>query len=92
MTIVRRNKFSGRKQFKFLNLPFETYVVGSFMSRKIKKSYEKVIYKQDTEETQLVSSSLNKLIESNNLNNLLPFTNVKLIHDENVVGLFLSLD
>ena len=92
MTIVRRNKFSNRKQYKFLNRPIETYVVGAYMTRRIKKSYEKVIYKQDTEETQMVVTSLDKLIKLNNLEKMVPFAKVKLIHDENVVGTFMSLD
>ena len=54
MTVVRRNKFSGRKQFKFINMPFETYVAGAYLSYQIKKSHKKVIYKQETEESQLV--------------------------------------
>ena len=92
MTVVRRNKFSGQKQFKFINMPFETYVVGAFLSYQIKKSHQKVIYKQDTEESQLVQSCLDKLVESNNLNQLLPFKSIKLLHNENAVALFMSLD
>ena len=37
-------------------------------------------------------TSLEKLVKENNLEKLLPFAKVKLIHDENVVGSFMSLD
>ena len=37
-------------------------------------------------------NSLDKLVKENNLEKLLPFAKVKLIHDENVVGSFMSLD
>ena len=50
------------------------------------------MYKQETDETQLVTTSLEKLLTINNLNKLVPFARVKVIHDENTVGAFMSLD
>ena len=92
MALIRRNKFSGRKEYKLINMPFEVYVVGSFMSHRIKKKYQNVIYKQDTVETQLVQKCLDRLIDANFLRALLPFISIKVIHDEYTVGLFMSLD
>ena len=92
MVAVRKNKFSGRKEFKFINRPFELYCLGPFISRRIKASYKNVIYKQESEECKQVRKNIDRLIEENNLRPLMPFLDVKLIHDQNTVALYLNLD
>ena len=77
---------------KILNKPFEMHVVGPLISRAIKKSHANVIYKQETEENQLVLKCLERLIEANFLGKLLPNVSVKVIHNDKTVGLFMSLD
>ena len=51
-----------------------------------------MIYKQETEENQLVLKCLGRLIEANFLGKLLPNVSVKVIHNDKTVGLFMSLD
>ena len=51
-----------------------------------------MIYKQETEESQLIKKGLDKLVEANFLSALLPFVKTKLIHNETTVGMFMSLD
>ena len=52
---------------KMINKPFEMFVLGPLVSNRIKKKYQSLTYKQETEETQLVKSCLDKLITANHL-------------------------
>ena len=91
---VRRNKFSGQKEFKVLNKPFEVHVLGPLITRRLKNSFASVIYKQETEETQVVMSAFDKLVKTNSIAKLLTDGDfqVKVLHDELAVGLFMNLD
>lgn len=91
---VRKNKFSERKELKMLCRPFEMFIMGPLISNRIRKNYAAVIYKQETEETHLVKKSLSKLIEANYLGKVVlgPDIQVKVLHEDSTVGLWMNLD
>lgn len=64
---VRKNDFSQNREYKLVNRPFESLVIGAPLTRKILSEYKKYIYKQDTEEIKIVKNTLKKLIDANNL-------------------------
>lgn len=90
---IRKNKFSERKEFKVINKPFETHVLGPLTTKRIANEFKTIVYKQDTEETKLIRSSLQKIVKGNFLSKLVPGdVKVKVLHNEGTVGLFMSLD
>ena len=91
---MRKNKFSERKEYKIINKPFESLILGPLLTSRAKKRYQHVIYKQDTEETLLVKSCLAKLVEANSLERqiMMPSLSVKVLHDDATVALFMNLD
>ena len=68
------------------------YVLGGVVSSRIKKSYQGLIYKQETQEVQLVKRCLSKLTKENGLESILPFVSVCMIHNTNSIAMFLSPD
>ena len=89
---VRKNKFSERNELKVINKPFEVHAFGPLVTNRIKDNFANVIYKQETEESKLVASCLSRLIEGNFLEKIVPGVTVKVLHNENTIGLFMSLD
>ena len=91
---MRKNKFSERKEYKIINKPFESLILGPLLTSRAKKRYQHVIYKQDTEETLLVKTCLAKLVEANSLERqiMMPDLSVKVLHDDATVALFMNLD
>lgn len=68
------------------------FVLGPLVTKRIQKNFATVLYKQDTEETELVKTCLQKLVNLNYLNKLVPDINVKVVHSEGTVGLWMGLD
>ena len=88
---VRKNKFSGQKQYKIGNRPLEA-AVGSLFSKVALSRKRTLVFKQDTEEVRLTKECLEKLIKANGLERY--FGNVKVIvfYDTMNVFLFMNLD
>ena len=68
------------------------FVLGPLVTKRIQKNFATVLYKQETEETKLVKKCLQKLVNLNYLNKLVPDINVKVVHSEGTVGLWMGLD
>lgn len=90
--MITKNPFSKNRESKFFGKPIEYFVVGSLVSRTIKKRYAGSIYKQETDEVKLVRTIVEKLVLSNSLERFLqPNYEVKVIHDQ-ALGMFMSPD
>jgi hypothetical protein len=92
MCFVRRNKFSNQKELKLFARPFESFILGAFISSKIKKSYQGLIYKKDTEEVSRVLTIIDKLSKANHLQSFLDRMSVVVLHNTNTIALYTSLD
>jgi len=66
MTLVRKNEFSRNREFKFVNKMAEGWL-GRRISNRVMEEQRKYVYKQDTQEVEMVKKVLNKLIKANNL-------------------------
>ena len=66
--------------------------LGPLVSNRIKSKYQNIIYKKDTEEAQLVFKCLSKLIDVNFLSKIVPTHDVKVLHNDGTLGLFMSFD
>ena len=92
MAFVRKNRFSDKNESKFFNKTCEEYVLGGLIERKIKQKMGHLVYKQETEETQLVLKCLDRHINENHLKSLIPVKKVKVVHDERVIATFMNFD
>jgi len=93
LAFERKNHFSGKKEFKLFSRTFEANFVGKYFTRRILHSrYKNLVYKQDTEEVKLVDTCARKLLEANQLQKFLPSLQIKVLHLDNTVGMFLSPD
>mmetsp|Transcript_34391 Transcript_34391/g.42467 ORF Transcript_34391/g.42467 Transcript_34391/m.42467 type:complete len:105 (+) Transcript_34391:316-630(+) len=68
------------------------FVLGPLITSRIRKNYASIVYKQETEETELVKSCLGKLVKANYLGKLIVEPRVKVLHDDATVALWMSLD
>ena len=95
---VRRNDFSQNREYKIINRPFESGIIGSLLTKRITQQVKNYIYKQDTEEVLIVKKALKRLIEANNLQKSFAWTEgqdlpvaVTLVHNDTIM-MFLNLD
>ena len=85
MFFVRRNKFTKQREFKFVNRYLESHLLGNIVSRRITSKYKSTIYKQETEEVQLVNRVISNLLAKNNLSKFLPSFKVVVIHNDTYI-------
>lgn len=85
---VRKNRFTEKKELKLLNRPFEAQVLGTMISSKIEAA--SIAYKHETEEVQLCKRVTDKIIEANNLKDVLPAMKVRVLHNEHTIALFMN--
>lgn len=92
MCFVRKNKFSNQKELKLFARPFESFIFGAFISSKIKKSYQGLTYKKDTDEVKRVLTIIDKLSKANHLQSFVDRMSVVVLHNTNTVALYTSLN
>jgi len=88
---IRRNKYTKKREFKFLNYPFEAFLMGPLISRKILEKYKGLVFKESTEESKRVEKIYRELVEGNRLSEQFSLKKVKVLHTD-IMVLFISLD
>jgi hypothetical protein len=86
---TKKNKHSRNTEVKLGSHFIENKVIGPIITRKLLSAYDGKVFKQDTEECQLVCNTISKLLSNSKLE--VPNLSVKLIYDDNLF-MFLNTD
>ena len=92
MFCVRRNEFSKNREFKVGGRLIEQIVVGPLVTRYLLKT-KKNIYRQDTEEVDMIKEVISKVVAANNLADYINLEHlvIKMVHDD-TLALFMNVD